>query len=450
MRWLLLPCETRVREFDAKLLVALQAAARGVTSVVGSKKIMDLRLGSLPPGVYVAKSFTERNLLNFRLVPGVGHRLVGWDEEGLVWASREVYWRTKLDGAALAAPELLMAWGEENAAAWQAFPDYRGTPIAVTGNPRGDLLRPELAGFFAEETDAIRQRHGHFMLLNTNFSRVNHVQPAQNRHLKWLREQRPDDPRGGFAGHKFNLFNAFKQVLPKLAEAMPAGTTLVVRPHPSERQETWVEQARGFDNVVVSHQGNVVPWLLAARGLIHNGCTTAVEAYLMQRPSLAYMPVRSPEFDHPLPNGLSLQYDDAEQLIAATRECAQNPEAMFARQANSEREALLERNIAGSHGMLASERVMDTLMPLLDDGVTGRTGSIAARLGLGLRRTVRAVQSLVPGQGNHRAYLEHMFPTTSLAEVETRLARLRGCLSLDTELRVTQCAPNLFVIEPVR
>jgi len=220
MRCLILPCETRVREFDAKLLLAVIAAARGIVSIVGSKKPIDLNLRDYPPGVYIGKSLTDRSHNSLAMVPICGHRLAAWDEEGLVWASREVYWRTKIDGATLNLPELLIAWGEDNAAAWRKHPDYQGPAIAVAGNPRTDLLRPALRDYFADEVANIRCEHGRFVLINTNFSRVNHMQPRQSRHLKWLREQRPQDPRGGFARHKFELFNAFCRMLPDLARAL--------------------------------------------------------------------------------------------------------------------------------------------------------------------------------------------------------------------------------------
>jgi len=220
MRCLILPCETRVREFDAKLLLAVIAAARGIVSIVGSKKPIDLNLRDYPPGVYIGKSLTDRSHNSLAMVPICGHRLAAWDEEGLVWASREVYWRTKIDGATLNLPELLIAWGEDNAAAWREHPDYQGPAIAVVGNPRVDLLRSALRDYFADEVADIRREHGRFVLINTNFSRVNHMQPRQSRHLKWLREQRPQDPRGGFARHKFELFNGFCRMLPDLARAL--------------------------------------------------------------------------------------------------------------------------------------------------------------------------------------------------------------------------------------
>jgi len=411
---------------------------------------MDLHLATLPASVYVAKSLTERNRLNFQQVARAGHRLVAWDEEGLVWASREVYWATKLDQRALALPELLLAWGEANARAWRDFPGYGGNPIAVTGNPRADLLRPALAPFFAAEVAAIHREVGEFILINTNFSRVNHVQPAQNRHLRWLREQRPDDPRGGFAGHKYELFQAFRDLLPRLAAALPT-TTLVLRPHPSERWQTWQELAAGLANVRVCREGNVVPWLLAARALVHNGCTTALEAFVMQRPALAYMPLRSPAFDHPLPNGLSLQFEDVDSLVATLEDCIADAAAVFGRQATLERRALLGGHVAGSDDELASHRVVETLLPLLvGRGPVAGSNPLVAHISQGLRRTVRAIQGRVAGQGNHRAYLEHMFPVTTLQDTCDRVARLSACLGLREPPAVAQLRPNLFQLGPQR
>ena len=67
-------------------------------------------------------------------------------------------------------------------------------------------------------------------------------------------------------------------MLPEIAEAFP-DMRIVVRPHPVEKHAAWEEIAARHDNVELAQEGNVLPWLLAARALIHNGCTTGVEAY---------------------------------------------------------------------------------------------------------------------------------------------------------------------------
>ena len=446
---LILPCETRVREFDAKLLLALLAAARGHSAVVGSKKNIDLSLGRFPPGVYVGKSLTARSRHNLEIARACGHRLVLWDEEGLVWASREVYWKTKVDGATLNTPELLIAWGEDNARAWTEHPDYQGPPVQALGNPRADLLTPRLRKLFAAEVADIQATHGRFILLNTNFSRVNHLQPRQNRHLKWLREQRPDDPRGGFAAHKFELFQAFQELIPALARSLPE-VNLVIRPHPSERADTWEHLLAGFDNTAVAQHGNVLAWLLASQGLIHNGCTTAVEAYQLGRPALAYRPVLSEQYDHPLPNGISLSAATIEEVRDWVGRAGTSPDALFAEQAAAGGRALMSRALAGLDAdELACERILDALDAMLRPeagtarGIRRWTASL-----LGFRRLLRLVEERIPGAANYRPYLAHMFPDIDRVEVEQRCRQMAACLGLERVPEVRQLEVNVFRLDP--
>ncbi|MGY6629820.1 MAG: surface carbohydrate biosynthesis protein [Wenzhouxiangella sp.] len=445
MRCLILPCETRVREFRAKLLLALVAASRGVSAIVGAKKAIDLNLDRYPAGVYIGKSVTARSRHNLQLARACGHRVALWDEEGLVWASREVYWRTKVDAATLNTPELLLAWGQMNASAWTEHPDYAGVPVVAAGNPRADLLKPALRALFDREVAAIRERFGEFVLINTNFSRVNHVQPRQNRHLKWLREQRPDDPRGGFAAHKYDLFKAFCQALPALARAMP-DRRFVIRPHPSEKAETWQALAAGLDNVSVQHDGNVVAWLLACQGLVHNGCTTAIEAFQVSRPALAFTPLPPSDFDHPLPNGVSLDCPTVEQLQSRVEQAFQHSEELFAEQQAGQAGALMREALAGiDRPGLDCDALLDALAPLLAAAV--EAPSRRSRLALMLRRAARPIEHRLPGTANYGPYLAHMFAPLDDAEVGQELQRMAACLELAELPRWQRIGDNVFKLD---
>lgn len=443
---LILPCETRVREFDAKLLLALLATNRGHAAIVGSKKSIDLSLGRFESGVYVGKSVTARSRHNLEIARACGHCVVLWDEEGLVWASREVYWKTKIDADTLNTPDLLIAWGEDNARAWTEHPDYGGAPVMALGNPRADLLKPRLRRLFAAEVADIQATHGRFILLNTNFSRVNHLQPRQNRHLKWLREQRPDDPRGGFAAHKYELFQAFCDLIPMLARRLP-GVSIVIRPHPSERAETWENLTAGFEQVCVAQHGNVVAWLLASQGLIHNGCTTAVEAYQLERPALAYRPVTSGQYDHPLPNGISLSASGIDDVVRWAERVMSAPETVFTEQAAAGAQQRMRQALAGLESpQLASERILDALAPLLS-GRARRARGWAPRV-LGLRRLLRLIEERLPGSANYRPYLAHMFPDLDEVDVERRCRQLSACLEIQRPPTVRQLETNVFRLEP--
>jgi hypothetical protein len=76
---------------------------------------------------------------------------------------------------------ILYAWGHDNAELWRRFPEYRDTPIVEAGNPRMDMLRPELRDFYATDVADLHRRFGRFVLFNSNFSVVNHFIPGFQR-----------------------------------------------------------------------------------------------------------------------------------------------------------------------------------------------------------------------------------------------------------------------------
>ena len=178
---LIIPVENQVRELDPKLLLACIAARRGFPVIIGSHRKIDLRISSLPQSLYLNKSMTDRNLKMFRIMRYLGHEIVTWDEEALVHLPPDTYYSRRLSPVAIQYVSHLFAWGEDNAELWRQYPDLpAGMPIHVTGNPRSDMLRPELRSFYESEADDLRQEHGKFILVNTNFNHVNAFYPAQN------------------------------------------------------------------------------------------------------------------------------------------------------------------------------------------------------------------------------------------------------------------------------
>lgn len=447
MRTLILPCETRAREFEAKMLLAVKAAERGVGSVIGAKKRLDAMLDRLPVGVYVAKGLGERARAGLKLARICGHELVLWDEEGLVWSSPEVYWKTKVHGPNLSLPSVLLAWGEENARVWREHPDYSGTPIAAVGNPRMDLLHPALRGLFTDEVAAISQRFGSFVLINTNFSRVNNFQPAQNRHLKWLRENRPEDPRGGFARHKQAIYQSFLTMLPCLMATSP-DRLFVLRPHPSESLAVWEQLAKQWPNLVVVRQGNVVPWLLAANAVIHNGCTTAIEAWQLGCPALAWLAERCERYDHPLPNGISLGFDSLTGLVDAVERAFEDRTGLWRQQTDCQhRHHRQAQSLAGlDDERLASDRILSRIDPFFDEVGERRRSRWRAGSAMTVKRLVSATARHCPGSAQYGPYIDTLFPPTPVSMVQGLAARLADLLGLTERPRVEQIGPGVFSV----
>ncbi|GAB4265057.1 MAG: hypothetical protein Kow0092_17100 [Deferrisomatales bacterium] len=448
---LIIPSETQVREFDAKLLLAAVAAERGFPSVIGSRTEIHLDITRMPRGIYVANNVRRSSERMFRIMDKLGFAIVAWDEEGLVTYSPEQYCKQRISAKAMAKAVHLFAWGQEHASVLERLPPPSGTRVHATGNPRVDIMRPELLFLFREEAEAIAKRLGRFLLINTNFSSLNHFFPNLTSMVVPEGVEASVDAGdfdAGLAVHRHTIFLAFRKLIPALARAFPE-TTLVVRPHPAENPEIWKQAAAGCANVRVVHEGNVIPWLLASAALIHNGCTTAVEAFVLRRPAVAYQPVKNPRFDTYLPNALSYSVSAFEPLRDLVDGIVRGEVGPCDA---AEHWACAQHHISALTGPWASERIADVL-EALDDGVRSRRGPGPGRYATGwveakLRARSKRANARKPGHKNHVAYQRQRFPGITLSEVRSRLERMKKSLGRFEDVTVNQLQENVFRVAP--
>jgi surface carbohydrate biosynthesis protein len=455
---LIIPVENQVRELDPKLLLACVAAERGFVSFLGSRTRMDFRVARLPRSTYLSKSMTPKSAKMFRILRRLGHEVAVWDEEALVYLSSEHYYARRISPKTLPYVSRLFAWGQDNVEMFRKYPEYTGVPIHEVGNPRIDLLRPELRDYFREEASRIRERFGRFVLVNSNFSMVNGfldslnvfrkaVSPGEEPELGAAGIGTTREFAAGYAAHKRALFDAFRAMLPVLGRAFPEHT-LILRPHPSENPEPWEDATRESDNVRVVHEGNVIPWLLSADVLIHNGCTTAVEAFALGVPAVSYRPTKAALYDFALPNGLSHESTSVEELreilgrvLSGALGCVSTPATPRP----------FSEYLAGLEGPLASDRIVEAL-----------ERSDAVREGLGrppvgdyLRGWFDATQrsfvkqhikARVPEHRNNPAFQQHRFPGVSLDELRDRITRLGRVLGRFGGVEAEPVAEHIFRI----
>ena len=291
---LLIPVENQVRELDPKLLLACIAARRGFSSVIGSRREMEFNINSFPRSIYLSKSMTVRSLLFFRVANRFGHEIVTWDEEALVHLPPETYFSRRLHPSAISYVSHLFAWGQDNADLWRQYSDLPdSTPIHITGNPRSDMLRSELRSFYENEVERFRKAYGNFILVNTNFNHVNAYGPDLNL-FKPVNSigQKPQFGRAargmsreyaeGLRDHKQAIFESFLQLIPKLEGAFP-DYNIIVRPHPTEKHDVYRQIADRCNRVMITNEGNVVPWLMATKAVIHHGYSSRAVIYWVLR-----------------------------------------------------------------------------------------------------------------------------------------------------------------------
>jgi surface carbohydrate biosynthesis protein len=382
----------------------------------------------------------------FRIMKNLGFEIVAWDEEGLVTYSPEYYLEKRVSDEAIGRISHFFAWGSEHAEVFRTRPQYAGVNLHVTGNPRVDLMRPEFLPYFQDEVERIRERYGSFILVNTNFGAVNHFVPNLSVAVATPSPRDTVDFNAGVAAHRYQIFTRMLAMVPRLAERFPSAN-IIVRPHPAENHGPWRAAAAGHANVHVAHEGNVIPWVLAAAALVHNGCTTAVEAFVLRKPAVTYRPVIDERFEIHLPNDLSYPtrnedelFDVLAPILNGERGPCDGPEYW----------RCARQNIAALDGLLASDRIVDVLEQVAGQS-SGDVSPGIVRYAQGwLQATLRArskrANASKPGHKNNAEYQRQRFPGLALAEVRDRLDCLARQSGRFQGLRVEELEENIFRI----
>lgn len=460
---LILPVEIQVRELDAKVLLACIAAQRGFPVVIGRLKSILASIGSFPRSIYVSKGMGPGSVETFALLRRLGHAIAGWDEEALVHFPPETHFGKRVSPIAGRYLANIFAWGPESAELLRSNPQFRNSQIHVAGNPRLDLLRREVRPYFEDEVRTLRASYGEFILVNTNFPLVN-----SNREI--FREgSSANGPRplgvGGrgmtqeFAEklwrHKHDNFVRFQDMIPRLARAFPE-VGIVIRPHPSEKPEVYQQLAAEHERVIVENEGNVIPWQMASRAMIHNGCTTGVEANLSEVPTLSYGPTQEESFDlgraFALPNLLSHRCPDFDSLQATLEKVLHGKLGCAA---GDEHARLLEEFFAPLDGPLACDRIVDVLEVVASELADASGPSFASQLAAWRRRSAprlaKALSKWTPGRSRAaskgpRGARRAVYPEVPLAQMQERVRRFERILGRGEALRIEAIERHVYRI----
>ncbi len=234
-------------------------------------------------------------------------------------------------------------------------------------------------------------------------------------------------------------------LVPQVAAAI-APRHLVIRPHPSEEHATWRELASALANVSVEFEGSVVPWIAGARVLIHNGCTSAVEAAVEGTAVLSYRPVTSERYDNPLPNAVGTECFSDEALLEALARVLESEPAPL----TGSQQALLARHITFGDTGLCCDAIMDAI----ERRSIGQECEDRTPLGVWLkifaenqRRLLKQRIKRFSSKGKARAaYRAHKFPGLTADIANERIARFRVALSRFGDLRAREIRRDVLEI----
>lgn len=325
---ILIPIETLARELDYKLVLSYEFLRKtkqsDVNIYIGSVNIIHNLLSDFQGGIYFGKTiFSSKskklNLKRYQEIKEYGFNLLYLHEEGAIWYGEEEDWRQHLkhqyDISILDKQDKVCVWGSIQKSL-ELDRNINQVPIYVTGHPKFDLAR-DFSGLYKNNVDRPCQRLGTFVLINGNFGGFNHAAGFE-RVFKYC--ERTDLPFEEAFTQFMNKYTSIGQRMHRMVELTIIAAkrfknvNFVFRPHPSENLNAYHDFFSSVPNIIVEFDGSVMPYILAAKMIVHDGCTTAIEAGIARKPVLNYKRIND-EFDIFLPNQIGESKSDTAAAI---------------------------------------------------------------------------------------------------------------------------------------
>jgi surface carbohydrate biosynthesis protein len=450
-----LPIETKSREFDSRCLIALECVRRGAIAVIGPATMLPYRI----PHVVLLKSASRFELARILAEQAHGALSAVLDEEGVVHTSDRREHAMRYSQETLDAVDRVLLNGANEMGVLDEHYQLDTAKCVLTGNPRFDFYKLRLADYYARDAAELNRRFGRFILVPSRFGNVNLARSMD--FIQFHATVRKLDPvtelpiLEAYHAYTVELYRHFEALLPALAKRFPQHT-IVLRPHPSERHDAWHRAAGALDNVKIINEGPIGPWLRAASAVVHNGCTTGVEAFLMGRPVFAYMPIESELYDLPLPNAVSTQartlgglLDRVAAGLESGSDCSSDERAT--------RVDYALRHLANAGQRLAYEQVADELIVLARShpmGVRPLRGDWRTRTKMRVRHLVRLAAAGLYRAGillsqfaedANYGFLKN--PGVTMEELRMQLQRLAPLTGIDPQtIEVSRLDAHRFCI----
>jgi len=323
-----IPIETINRELDYKLILSCMLAQPDQRVFLGSSEAIEAAIRNGNGGIYIGKAVFQRGtreqdkaFINSLKEHDIAILYV--DEEGGVFPGKHDMLKQFIAGRAepsyLGEADYFTTWGTYQAEYFSRLVgDGSGPTIRAIGTPRFNILQPNYTEFYAPEAKKLRDKYGKYLLINGSLGLANHKAGTE---FVFNSGQYVDkgDPK-----KLFNLLGRWREMTYSLASMVEMifhlsfrfpTHKIIIRSHPSENDDFYRGLFAGIPNVMIIHEGPVVPWILASDAVIHNNCTTGIEAMFAQIPAVNFNPHKSENMVYVFFEELGCNVQDIDQLV---------------------------------------------------------------------------------------------------------------------------------------
>lgn len=356
---LYLPVEVKSRELRAKVLLATEMADRGFKVLLGTHWVIR-EAAKYEPGIILDKDGCLGRKEIFEQICNRGGAVYVQDEEMLSpTIEKELLKYRVSDDMAQRIKGYFLSSDYYSDLFKDRFPAVYSKSYVV-GNARIDLSGTNIKYYYKKELIKIRKKYGKYILVNSGFTKVNetlfHIIESHARIKLSDKDKLWYYRYGEYCDENREMFiDSIAAIADKYDDI-----TVVVRPHPAEDMDLWLSKLKHKKHVIVSKKGDANAWNYGAEFIIHSGCTTALEAYLIRKKSIMYQPKYNQSFEYPFFEQLSERVTSKQELFQVIDKYL-SPDYSNKIFFTKEKRKLLKYYLHNPEGGMAVQRIADIL-----------------------------------------------------------------------------------------
>ena len=281
--------EVKERELLSKVLLGVKMANKGYSFVIGKKNSLFNFSKYQRPGIFFFKGMGRKNIKPMQELKKFGHKIVGFDEEGMVMNMVETI-PIRVTHKCLDLVEYFFTVGKKQSNnTLKIYPKLK-KKICEIGNSRFDLLKKNFRGIYYNEVKEIKKEYGKFVFFPSKFTIIN------NLNFKGISKSTKQGP-GRFVLEEdlkdqkkiekklLSFFNFFPKKYPNIK--------IIIKPHPIEDKNYWrllLKKIKCKNLILVDNTYQTNSYILAAEFNVGSNCHTTLESYLCNKPSINMRP----------------------------------------------------------------------------------------------------------------------------------------------------------------